>query len=146
MADLAQSKEGKYITLKEAAQISGYAPDYVGQLIRKGKLQGKRIFLNEAWVTTEEALRDYMVASRFDVAHRKREGSVGAKNGNGEVKSIFENKQFLNGIRIGLWVALGVSVMLIVLLFYVLSVSLDRNMQKNTLERLRLNEVPSQGP
>ena len=31
----------KMITLKEAAKISGYAPDYVGQLIRKGKLQQK---------------------------------------------------------------------------------------------------------
>ncbi len=52
--------EEKYITLKEAAKLSGYAPDYLGQLIRKGKLRGKQIYLNVAWVTTEEALRDYM--------------------------------------------------------------------------------------
>ncbi|MGC9599439.1 MAG: hypothetical protein ABSE18_03580 [Minisyncoccia bacterium] len=53
----------KYITLKEAAKLSGYAPDYLGQLIRKGKLQGKQIYLNVAWVTTEEAIREYMAKS-----------------------------------------------------------------------------------
>ena len=54
-------KEGAhYITLKEAAQISGYSPDYLGQLIRKGKLAGKQVYLNVAWVTTERALREYL--------------------------------------------------------------------------------------
>ena len=50
----------KYISLKEAAEISGYTPDYLGQLIRKGKLHGKQIYLNVAWVTTEDALRGYL--------------------------------------------------------------------------------------
>lgn len=49
-----------YITLKEAAKISGYTPDYLGQLIRKGKLPGKQIYLNVAWVTTEKDLREYL--------------------------------------------------------------------------------------
>jgi len=53
------SKE-KYISLKEAAKISGYSPDYVGQLIRQGKLQGKQVFQNVAWVTTEEAVQNYI--------------------------------------------------------------------------------------
>jgi hypothetical protein len=53
-------RDNKYITLKEAAKLSGYAPDYLGQLIRKGKLHGKRVFLNEAWVTTETDLQDYL--------------------------------------------------------------------------------------
>lgn len=54
-------KEGAhYITLKEAAKMSGYSPDYLGQLIRKGKLAGKQIYLNVAWVTTEKALKDYL--------------------------------------------------------------------------------------
>lgn len=50
----------KFITLKEAAKISGYSPDYLGQLIRKGKLPGKQIYLNVAWVTTEAAVREHM--------------------------------------------------------------------------------------
>jgi hypothetical protein len=54
-------KEGtRYITLKEASKISGYTPDYLGQLIRKGKLPGKQIYLNVAWVTTEDALEEYL--------------------------------------------------------------------------------------
>jgi hypothetical protein len=50
----------KFITLKEASKISGYSPDYLGQLIRKGKLSGKQVYLNVAWMTTEGALREYL--------------------------------------------------------------------------------------
>lgn len=49
----------KLITLKEAAKISGYSADYVGQLIRSGKIPGKQIYTNITWVTTEEAIMDY---------------------------------------------------------------------------------------
>ncbi|HTY39960.1 MAG TPA: hypothetical protein VMC43_02635, partial [Candidatus Paceibacterota bacterium] len=49
-----------YITLKEAAKISGYAPDYVGQLIRKGRLSGRQIYYNTAWITTEKSVREYL--------------------------------------------------------------------------------------
>ena len=52
------SKE--YISLKEAAKISGYSSDYVGQLIRSGKLEGKQVFSNVAWMTTEKAIRNYI--------------------------------------------------------------------------------------
>lgn len=55
-----EKKTGKYITLKEASKMTGYSPDYLGQLIRKGKLTGKQVYLNVAWVTTEEAIREYL--------------------------------------------------------------------------------------
>ena len=58
MAMLSEKK--KYISLKEAAKISGYSADYVGQLIRGGKLEGKQVFLNIAWMTTEEAINNYL--------------------------------------------------------------------------------------
>ena len=51
--------QSKYITLKEASQMTGYSPDYLGQLIRKGKLEGKQVYLNVAWMTTEDAVREY---------------------------------------------------------------------------------------
>lgn len=58
-------KEGaRYITLKEASKISGYTPDYLGQLIRKGKLPGKQIYLNVAWVTTEKDLEEYLKGNK----------------------------------------------------------------------------------
>jgi hypothetical protein len=49
----------KYISLKEAAKISGYAPDYIGYLIRKGKIPGKPVYWNVAWMTTAEAVLSY---------------------------------------------------------------------------------------
>lgn len=52
------SDEG-LITLKEAAKISGYAPDYIGQLIRAGKIPGKQVYCNIAWMTTAEAVIAY---------------------------------------------------------------------------------------
>ncbi|GIV28741.1 MAG: hypothetical protein KatS3mg027_2555 [Bacteroidia bacterium] len=49
-----------YITLKQAAEISGYSPDYIGQLIRQGKIAGKQVYCNIAWVTTEEEIKKYL--------------------------------------------------------------------------------------
>lgn len=51
--------EEKYISLKEAAEISGYAPDYIGQLIRSGKIPGKQVYTNITWMTTTEAVLAY---------------------------------------------------------------------------------------
>ena len=49
----------KYLSLKEAAKISGYAPDYLGSLIRNKKLAGKKIYSGLTWLTTEESIRKY---------------------------------------------------------------------------------------
>ena len=49
----------KLISLKEAAKISGYSSDYIGQLIRAGKIPGKQVYTNITWVTTAEAVVDY---------------------------------------------------------------------------------------
>ncbi len=50
----------EYITLKEAGEISGYSPDYIGQLIRRGKITGKQVYANVAWVTTRGAIDEYL--------------------------------------------------------------------------------------
>ncbi len=55
-----KENSSKYITLKEASKMTGYSPDYLGQLIRKGKLAGKQVYLNVAWMTTEDAVREYL--------------------------------------------------------------------------------------
>lgn len=52
------------ITLKEASQLSGYSADYVGQLIRQGKIPGKQVYCNIAWMTTAEAVLDYKKKNR----------------------------------------------------------------------------------
>jgi len=48
-----------WISLKEASKISGYSSDYIGQLIRKGKIPGKQVYYNVAWTTKAEALLEY---------------------------------------------------------------------------------------
>jgi hypothetical protein len=48
-----------YISLKEAAKISGYAPDYIGFLIRKGKIVGKKISSGETWMVSRGAILNY---------------------------------------------------------------------------------------
>ena len=48
----------KYITLREASKISGYNPDYMGYLIRTGKMNGKKFGRN--WMTTKDDVNYYM--------------------------------------------------------------------------------------
>lgn len=61
MPSLKKIKDNKnHITLKQAAEISGYSSDYIGQLIRQGKIDGKQVYFNTAWVTTEEEIRKYL--------------------------------------------------------------------------------------
>ena len=48
------------ITLKEASERFGYSPDYIGQLIRKGKIPGKQVYAAVAWMITPEALKAYL--------------------------------------------------------------------------------------
>lgn len=55
---MAKDKE-TWITLKEAAKLTGYSPDYIGELIRKGKIPGKQVICNVAWMTTKEAILEY---------------------------------------------------------------------------------------
>ncbi len=52
-------EDNKLISLKDAAKISGYTADYIGQLIRAGKIPGKQVYANIQWMTTEEAVMDY---------------------------------------------------------------------------------------
>lgn len=45
----------KYISAKRAAELTGYARDYIGQLVRKGKLRAERV--GRAWFVHEADLR-----------------------------------------------------------------------------------------
>jgi hypothetical protein len=52
-------RDKNLINLKEASAISGYSADYVGQLIRQGKIPGKQVACNVQWMTTKEAVLGY---------------------------------------------------------------------------------------
>ncbi len=59
-----EQKKAGFITLKEASERFGYAPDYIGQLIRKGKIEGKQVYANLAWMTTAEAIEGYISSEK----------------------------------------------------------------------------------
>jgi len=50
----------KYISSKRAAEISGYAKDYIGQLARSGKIEATRF--GRAWYVLESSLLAHMQA------------------------------------------------------------------------------------
>jgi len=62
-----EERKAGYISLKEASERFGYSQDYLGQLIRKGKLEGKLVYSHVAWVTTADAIQKYI-----DDGNRKR--------------------------------------------------------------------------
>ena len=49
-----------YIPLKDAAKIFGYAPDYIGYLIRTKKITGKRVYSGVSWLVKEEEIKQYL--------------------------------------------------------------------------------------
>ena len=53
-----------YISSKRASEMSGYAKDYIGQLVRGGKLEAVRV--GRAWFVLETSLKSHMGASVAD--------------------------------------------------------------------------------
>ncbi len=47
----------KYITAKQASELTGYTSDYVGQLCRGGKIESRRV--GRVWLVSEEAIQNY---------------------------------------------------------------------------------------
>lgn len=60
MLEQRRAKQQGYLTLKEAAEIAGYSSDYIGQLIRAGKIRGTQVYCGTAWMTTETEVKAYM--------------------------------------------------------------------------------------
>jgi hypothetical protein len=133
-------KTKDYISLKEASEISGYSPDYVGQLIRAGKLQGKQVFQQVVWVTTEKDLRAYMDTKRSAVSRSEKQSLLEW------LKRIFSKRHgpvevphLANRI---LSVAVGVTIALFLLLFYIFSSSLEQRLNQNALHTIETTHTP----
>ena len=118
----------KFISLKEAAQISGYTPDYVGQLIRRGKLPGKQVFSNVSWVTTEEALKDYIENNGKTVQTTKL-ASLKEK--------ISSQVDFSLVYKVVLGALIALIAVFIVFLIYIFSVSVDRQIDHGYQQNLQ---------
>jgi hypothetical protein len=71
---LSEVEREKYLSLKEAAMLTDYSPDYIGQLIRAGKIEGRQVYTNVSWVTTEKAVRTYMETRGRSTIESNQEG------------------------------------------------------------------------
>jgi len=136
-------KKENYITLKEASKMSGYASDYIGQLIRSGKLPGKQIYINTAWVTTEEAVMEYVQKS-------KQQGN--AKTGLIErtinkIRQKMLNLRSLAGLNgflsMVLYLSLALSIIFAILLFYIFSNFLDDKIKERAIKSAKGSELRS---
>ncbi len=123
------NKKDEYISLREAAAIAGYTPDYMGQLIRSGKLPGKQVFANVAWMTTEEAVRSY-VGQKKGRHSVKESASISVLS---VIQREIESPRLVKRLSIALIV---MSVAFMLLLFYIFSTSLDQRLNQRAMERL----------
>ncbi len=127
----------QYISLKEAAKISGYTTDYLGQLIRKGKIPGKQVYCNIAWMTTEEGLREYMEknsgknGSQTNLSLKER---VVEKIRQAKIK-FFEHKKPSDWFRMALYFVVAASLLFSFLLFYIFSVNLEKKLEQSAIKK-----------
>lgn len=138
------AQEGGYITLKEASERFGYAPDYIGQLIRKGKIEGKQVYANVAWVTTEEAMEAYKAeASERRAAKAEPHPSRTFDTSLADLVLALSVKLFsprmTHVIAILLRLITALLVLILVVAFYLLSVAFDRALSERAEERLKMN-------
>lgn len=131
-------REEKYISLKEASEISGYSPDYIGQLIRKGKIKGKQVYFNTAWMVTEEQVREYMEQKI------NGRGTLTGKEWILQAITNFpenlKNKiKFLKLFKIVLYFSILFTVFLFLLLIYIFSTSLEQQLNEKAIEKFEVN-------
>ena len=50
--------ETEWLTVNEAAKLSGYHPEYIRQLIRDGKVNAKKFSI--VWMVDKESLLEYV--------------------------------------------------------------------------------------
>jgi len=126
-------KGEKHITLREAAELSGYSPDYLGQLIRSGKLPGEQVFSHVAWVTTEAAVFDYVNRTKGKKINPQNSGQ------NTRSKKTLEKRRvrvasWQKFTKIMLWLIIVACLSFSVFLFYVMSVAIDDSLEKKAME------------
>lgn len=134
-------KKKEYISLKEASQISGYSPDYVGQLIRGGKLPGKQVFQQAVWMTTEEDLRSYLENKGTST------NGVAEKSGPAEwaKRAFSKRKSAIEAPRLAiraLYATVVVAVLLFLLLFYVFSSSVEQRLNEQAMQTVEASTTP----
>ena len=114
--------------------ISGYAPDYVGQLIRSGKIIGKKVYSNTAWLTTEAAVKNYLQkrpgAKEAILFKGMRAGVIGKFN-----NGTFPEYKLMRVFRVILWFIIFLFIIFFFILFYIFSVNFEKNVNQKVIEK-----------
>ena len=126
------AKNREFISLREAAEISGYSSDYIGQLIRGGKLEGKQVYTNVSWVTTEEAVRVYM-----EDKSRKKDSDARSTY---SLEHIFSLERLEKLYATFSWFVIGILGFFLVGMVYVLAVAVDDRIERTYVETLSYGE------
>jgi hypothetical protein len=130
-----ENKE-KLISLKEAAEISGYAPDYIGQLIRKGKIPGKQVYHNVAWMTTEEAIREYVKGNSLNESGTELKGSIRERARKLRFAYFSEN-QTMKLAQFAMYFILAILVASLIFLLYVFAANLEKKVNQDSVRRVQ---------
>lgn len=120
----------KYITLKEAAEISGYAPDYVGQLIRQGKITGRQQYFNVAWVTTEESLMRYI--ERYKKTGKQENAVLAARN---FISKLFLEQNLFKIFKVIYFIILFCLAIFWLMLLYIIFTGIENHMTQGLTSR-----------
>lgn len=54
--------KGDWLTVREAAEMSGYHPEHITRLIRQGKLTAKKFSI--VWQVNRESLLEYIASQK----------------------------------------------------------------------------------
>ena len=124
---MTKAKKNNFITLKEAGEISGYSPDYLGQLIRGGKLEGQQVFMNVAWMTTKEAVEEYINKSK----NKKVQNEETTKE---KIAGFWKNN-WRNVYRFFLYTIIIVNIFFIFFLLHLSSFSIEKHLEQKDLQK-----------
>lgn len=120
MLEQRRAQEKGYITLREAADISNYSADYIGQLIRAGKIEGEQVYSSVAWVTTEESLRAYTEATNKSKHEHLQSTSIAQTVENFGIYFLYAIIALLS--------------VLILVVFYIFAVSIDQAIEQRVFD------------
>ena len=131
-----QASSDKYISLKQAAEISGYSSDYIGQLIRKGKLPGKQVYHAVAWTTTEEALQEYLKRERARKGKTDLSQKAVEQFRLARIKFL-ESPQWIRAVRLIVYVILILLVVFLMLLIHLFFVGFEHKLDQRAIENIQ---------
>ncbi len=125
--------EKNLISLKEAAKESGYSADYIGQLIRAGKIPGKQVYTNVSWMTTIDAILDYKNAGKAE----QKNPSVGGKVLRSKRKLMMEMgilKLVFKNFKSAIPLLIIIFIIFTALIYSVFYFSIDRSVEKDNIQ------------